>query len=327
MATEPGDEESTGPRHIRVEPVEEPSQVVLFSPEVLAEARAMLNENPDVLVAASAPVPQHSDLRQSIGESVGTLVAFAGIEVGLWFFVRWVFHGIFSDGVAGWLTGGAAILGAVLFLTLAFGLSIDTKARAVARAHHGKYLLAEDWDGEATQLMRRAQRAVGTIQASEVNKRGLLDAAKNDVVLPEQLWDIGPVLQQLSALRARQKDIEGQLATAKLEAVLHPQRQALELSATAMETKVAKLEQYADQVREADAVLKTETILEDAIQNRDRYVELLSSTEAAGHSGLIDELSKETADLREALARRIAAALETGQTLALPAETQRPQDM
>lgn len=292
-------------------------RIVLFSPDVPKAARALLTEHQDVLIPASAP-KQDVVGRQPVGETIGGLVFFAAIEFGLWLALRWLLYVIFPDGLAVWLSGGAAVLGVLLFIAGIAAMTDESRARSVARKHQGKYLLAEDWDEDATALMRRAQRAVETIQDSEVNKQGLLDAAKNDVVLPEQLWDIGRVLQQLSSLRTRQADIEQQLQSARLEAVLHPQRQALELSATAMEAKVAKLEQYADQVREADAVLKVETVLEGALQDRDRYVELLSSTEVAGHSGLIEELSKETADLRAALSRRVAAAVETGQTLALP---------
>jgi hypothetical protein len=309
MDTEPGDDEQTG--QVR--------RVLVFSPDVPRSARELLSEHPDVLIPASAP-KREAARHQPIGETIGGLVLFGGIEVGLWFFLRWLLYAIFPDGLAVWLSGGAAVLAVLLFVAGIFAMAGESRARAVARKHHGNYLLAEDWDEPATALMRRAQRAVDTIQDSEVNKRGLLDAAKNDVVLPEQLWDIGRVLQQLSALRSRQSDLEQQLRTARLEAVLHPQRQALELSATAMEAKVAKLEQYADQVREADAVLEVETALADALQDRDRYVELLSSTEIAGRSGLIEELSKETADLHATLSRRIASALETGQALALPPE-------
>ncbi|MFI6675129.1 hypothetical protein [Kribbella sp. NPDC050470] len=303
MATEPDDETPPGP--------------VLFAPDVPPAVRSLLSEHPSVLLPASAP-KQDAVGRQAAGETIGGLVVFAGIEVGLWFALRWLVYAIFPDGLAFWLSLGAGVFGVLLLVAGVAAMTGEGRARVAARKHHGQYLLAEDWDGDATALMERAQRAVETIQDSEVNKRGLLDAAKNDVVLPEQLWDIGRVLQQLSALRSRQADIEDQLQSARLEAVLRPQREALELSATAMETKVAKLERYADQVREADAVLRVETLLEGALQDRDRYVELLSSTEVAGHSGLIEEFSQETADLNATLSRRIAAALETGQTLALP---------
>jgi hypothetical protein len=308
--------ESTGPKRMRIEP-EDSGPVVLFSPEVPAAARELLTENPGVLIPAGEP-KQDVVGRAPVGETIGGLVLFAGIEFGVWWLLRWLLYTIFPDGLAVWLAGGAAVLGVLLLIAGIAAMTSESRAQVVARKQHGRYLVAEDWDEDATELMNRARRAVDQIQDSEVNKRGLLDAAKNDVVLPEQLWDIGRVLQQLSALRTRQAEIEGQLRSALLEAVLHPQRQALELSATAMETKVAKLEQYADQVREADAVLRIETALEGALQDRDRYVELLSSTEIAGRADLIEELSQDTADLREALSHRVATAVQTGRTLALP---------
>ncbi|WP_433165712.1 hypothetical protein [Kribbella sp. CA-247076] len=306
MATESGET----PGHLRT--------VQVFSPDVPASARKLLTEHPDALIPASTPHDEVVARRQPPGESVGGLLIFGGIEVGVWFFLRWLLFTIFPDGLAFWLSTGAAVLGALLFTAGIAALAGESRAHGVARKYHGQYLLTEDWDERGRALMRRAQQAIERIQDSEVSRRGLLDAAKNDVVLPEQLWDIGRVLHQISALRGRQANIEEQLRTARLEAVLQPQRQALDLSANAMEAKVAKLEQYADQVRAADAVLEVETALEGALQDRDRYVELLSSTEVAGHSGLIEELSQETADLRETLSRRVAAALETGQALALP---------
>ncbi|TCO33259.1 hypothetical protein EV652_103258 [Kribbella steppae] len=308
MDTQPSDDESS-----------EPDRLVLFSPDVPAAARkALLAAYPDDLIPASAPKQDAVGRQTPVGETVGGLVLFAGIEFGVWMALRWLLYAIFPDGLAVWLSGGAAVLGVLLLIAAISATTGESRARALARKHQGNYLLAEDWDKDATALMRRAQRAVDAIQDSEVNKRGLLDAAKNDVVLPEQLWDIGRVLQQLSSLRARQAEVEEQLQSARMEAVLHPQRQALELSATAMEAKVAKLEQYAEQVRDADGVLKVETALEAALQDRDRYVELLSSTEIAGRNDLIEELSKESADLRAALSRRVAAALETGQALSFP---------
>ncbi|TDD19657.1 hypothetical protein E1218_23600 [Kribbella turkmenica] len=309
MASESGED----PGHL--------STAQVFSPDVPASARTLLTEHPDALIPASVPHEEVVARRQPAGESVGGLLIFGGIEVGLWFFLRWLLFTIFPDGLAFWLSGGAAVLGVLLFTAGIAALAGESRARGVARKYHGRYLLAGDWDEQGQALMRRAQRAVDRIQDSEVSRRGLLDAAKNDVVLPEQLWDIGRVLQQISVLRARQAHIGEQLRTARLETVLQPQQQALELSVQAMEAKVAKLEQYADQVREADAVLEVETALEGALEDRERYVELLSSTEVAGHGGLIEELSQETADLRETLSRRVAAALESGQALTLP-----PQD-
>ncbi|MGW6279749.1 hypothetical protein [Kribbella sp. NPDC055071] len=291
----------------------------LFSPELAPDVRKLLADHKKILVPASAPVPpKYIDLRDATGATIGGLVVFAAMEYGVWLFLRWILVGVFPDDVAVALSGAVGVIGVLLLIAMLIGTLVESKERTAARVHHGQYLLPADWDKAATALMLRAQQAVGSVQESAVNRMGLLDAVKNEVVLPEQLWDIGRVLQQQSVLRARQVELRGQLSAAQLDAVLGPQRQAIELSATAMEAKVAKLERYAEQALEADAVLKAESVLTTALEDRDRYVELLASTEIANHSGLIDELSKETADLKAVLTRSINAALETGQTLALP---------
>jgi hypothetical protein len=296
----------------------------LFSPELTPEVRKLLADNKKILVPASSPAPTwYIDLRDATGTTIGGLVVFAAMEYGVWLFLRWIFVGIFPDGVAAALSGAAGVVGVLLLIAMLIGTLVESKERTAARVHHGQYLLPDDWDKAATALMLRAQQAVRSVQESDVNRQGLLDAVKNEVVLPEQLWDIGRVLQQQSVLRTRQVELRGQLSAAQFDAVLGPQRQAIELSASAMEAKVAKLERYAEQALEADAVLKAESILATAIEDRDRYVELLASTEIANHSGLIDELSKETADLKAVLNRSINAALETGQTLT-PSDDQLP---
>lgn len=291
----------------------------VFSPELPPDVRDLFADHPELMAPASAPPPKTgSDLRRTPGESVAGLCFFAGLEVGLWFLARWIFNAVFPDGLAVWLTGGAAVLGVVLLIAAVFGASTESQQRVLASKHHGEYLLPEDWDEDAAALMLRAQQAVRAVQKSEVNKHGLLDAVKNDVVLPGQLWDLGRVLQQQSVLRARQAEIGKGLGDAQLDQILGPQRQALKLSATTMEEKVAKLERYAEQVRDADAVLRAETVASIAAVDTDRYLELLATTEIAGDSSLIEELSRDTSQVHSTLAGILAAALETGQTLALP---------
>jgi hypothetical protein len=104
------------------------------------------------------------------------------------------------------------------------------------------------------------------------------------------------------------------MATAELEAVLGPQRRALVRSADAMKRKVELLERYAERVRSADAALRAEAALEDG----DRYIELLARTEPAGDNSVVNGLTEEAALLHGTLARSIEAARAAGRTLALP---------
>jgi hypothetical protein len=104
------------------------------------------------------------------------------------------------------------------------------------------------------------------------------------------------------------------MATAELEAVLGPQRRALALSADAIKRKVDLLDRYADRVRSADAALRAEAALEDG----DRYIELLARTEPAGDTSVVQGFADEANALRDTLTRSINAARDAGRTLALP---------
>jgi len=187
-------------------------------------------------------------------------------------------------------------------------------SQKAVRRQHGQYLLAEDFDEESGRLLARAQRAVKSVLGATVTQRGLLDDVKNELVLPEQLWDIGQVLHEQSVLRARQRDVARGMATVELETVLGPQRRALTRSVDAIKRKVELLERYADRVRAADAALRAEAALEDG----DRYVELLARTEPAGDTTVVQGFADEAASLRETLSRNIEAARAAGRTLALP---------
>jgi hypothetical protein len=104
------------------------------------------------------------------------------------------------------------------------------------------------------------------------------------------------------------------MATVELEAVLGPQRRALNRSVDAIKRKVELLEHYADRVRSADAALRAEAALEDG----DRYIELLARTEPAGDTSVVQGFADEADSLKQTLSRTIAAARDAGRTLALP---------
>ena len=48
-----------------------------------------------------------------------------------------------------------------------------------------------------------------------VTRPGLLDEMKNDLGLPEQLWDLGQVLHEQSVLRARQREVARRIDAAR----------------------------------------------------------------------------------------------------------------
>ncbi|MFC0627956.1 hypothetical protein [Kribbella deserti] len=298
-------------------PAQRPEPEPVFAPEVSPAVRRLFARKPELLVPASHPCPARRTAWSEPMSTLGSLLVWIAVCVGVWILALILFAVTFPPEVAAWLAVGLAAIGVASTAVIGVTAGIEPRDRKTARRHHGKYLLAADFDEPAARLMIRAQRAVRTVLGAEVTTRGLLDDMQNELVLPEQLWDLGQVLREQTVLRARQREVAGGMATAELEAVLGPQRRALIRSETAIERKVEALEKYAERVRVADAALRAE----EALQDGDRYIELLARTEPVGDSTTVQGLADEVSRLQDTLARSIESARAAGRTLALPAES------
>jgi len=287
----------------------------VFAPEVPPDDRVKLLKEPGAMIPAAGPVPRPvSTFRSAPGATLGSLVFVLVIDAVAVALAGRVIHWILPGAAAGWAFGGVALIGVLVFAFMVFGAALSPVESNLARAHHGKYLQAADWDAEAQQLMLRAQDAVRTVSGSEVSRHGLLDGIQNDVVLPEQLWDIGQVLQKLTVLRSRHREVDA-AAAALLSETVARQADALRRTEAAMELKVTALETYAEQVRSADALLRAGRAVEQLRKDDDAYVKLLASAEPAAGTALVQDLSADAADLRRQLEQRLAVIRETGQAL------------
>jgi hypothetical protein len=287
----------------------------VFAPDLPADVRRLLDRKPEMLVPAGQPKPsRQTSWSVEPMATLGSLLVWLAVVVGIWIAALIIFAITLPTAVAAWSALGLAAVGILTTGAVAVSSAVEDRGHKAARLHHGQYLLPEDFDDEAARLMIRAQRSVRTVLGATVTRRGLLDELQNELVLPEQLWDLGQVLHEQSVLRAHQREVARGMATAELEAVLGPQRRALVRSADAMKRKVQLLERYAERVRSADAALRAEAALEDG----DRYIELLARTEPAGDNSVVEGLADEAALLHGTLARSIEAARDAGRTLALP---------
>ncbi|TCO22232.1 hypothetical protein EV652_110217 [Kribbella steppae] len=287
----------------------------VFAPDVPDGVRRLYERRPELFVPAGQPKPKReTSWSVAPGNTFGTLLVWLAVCVGGWILAVIIMAGTLPAEVAAWsavVLAGIAVVATAGILVMS---GFEDRGHKAVRRQHGKYLLSDDFDDEARRLLGRAQRAVKTVLEATVTRRGLLDEVKNDLVLPEQLWDIAQVLREQSILRARQREIARGMATAELEAVLGPQRRALALSVDAIKRKVDLLDRYADRVRSADAALRAEAALEDG----DRYIELLARTEPAGDTSVVQGFADEAGALRDTLTRSINAARDAGRTLALP---------
>ena len=287
----------------------------VFSPGVPVGVRRLYEHRPELFVAADAARPKRqTSWSVAPGNTFGTLLVWLAVCVGGWILALIVMAATLPTAVAAWaavVLAGIAVLatGGIVVKSM-----VEDRGHKAVRLQHGKYLLPEDFDEAAARLLGRAQRAVKTVLEATVTRRGLLDEVKNELVLPEQLWDIAQVLREQTVLRARQKDIARGMETAELDAVLGPQRRALALSVDAIKRKVDLLDRYADRVRSADAALRAEAALEDG----DRYIELLARTEPVGDTSIVQGFTDEATALKDTLTRTINAARDAGRTLALP---------
>ena len=287
----------------------------VFAPGVPVGVRRLHEHRPELFVAADAPRPKRqTSWSVAPGNTFGTLLVWLAVCVGGWILALIIMAATLPTAVAAW--GSVALAGVAVLATggILVKSVVEDRGHKAVRLQHTKYLLPEDFDEQAARLLTRAQRAVKTVLEATVTRRGLLDEVQNELVLPEQLWDIAQVLREQTVLRARQQDIARGMATAELDAVLGPQRRALALSVDAIKRKVDLLDRYADRVRSADAALRAEAALDDG----DRYIELLARTEPVGDTSVVQGFTDEASALKDTLTRSINAARDAGRTLALP---------
>ncbi|GAA3261472.1 hypothetical protein [Nonomuraea helvata] len=180
-----------------------------------------------------------------------------------------------------------------------------------ARWYDGRYLLPEDFDQEAGAVLLRAQRAIGSVLRSHVNAEGLLDDARNAVMLPAQEWEIARLLAKLSALRLEHRELLARGIAPEVAAVIEPLERALVNSEAAVVARVEALERYAAHVAEAERAFHARSQIEELRARLPRYEELLA--ESGADSLAVPEIERLTDDadvLERTLRRSVQSAHE-----------------
>ncbi|MFI6737416.1 hypothetical protein ACIBI9_31200 [Nonomuraea sp. NPDC050451] len=209
---------------------------------------------------------------------------------------------------------GFVLLGTYVFIVLVKIASMSEvpeddrpQERAVyeqARWYDGRYLLTEDFDQEARAVLVRAQRAIGSVLRSHVNAEGLLDDARNAVMLPAQEWEIARLLAKLSALRLEHRELLARGIAPEVAAVIEPLERALVNSEAAVVARVEALERYAGHVAEAERAYHARGQIEELRARLPRYEELLA--ESGADKLAVPEIERlaEDADVLERTLRR-----------------------
>ncbi|MEW2355054.1 hypothetical protein [Spirillospora sp. NPDC029432] len=306
----------------------------VFDPALPGADRALLAAAPERLVAATLPAPPAARPGAATiavrAIWIPLFAFFYGVLPGGWirvFFLASLDEDDMLDSVFRWGRGAVVAMMATPFLQIALILLGQGEAAVLlaaasftgwvigalrhvrepaatraAREHHGRYLLPADLDRPAAGLLRRAQRAVDAVLASESHAAGLLDEAGNAVALPEQEWAIACALAEHTRLRRERAAQRPERLSPRVRAMLEPQERALGLSVRSVTERVEALEAYARQARETDDAYHEWRVVRRIPEQNARYRDLLAAT-------VRDDLAREEIDRLAGDARRARAAL------------------
>jgi hypothetical protein len=198
-----------------------------------------------------------------------------------------------------------AVVTAVVFGTriVRFGqLNGKVPAEVAARTHHGRYLTAADFDARSRVLLRRAQDAVDAVTSSEVYQAGLLDKHATRAALADQEWDIALALREQARLRAKRAELSTINAGAVTAEVLDRQFQAARLADSSVADRVAALERYVAEVRQADAAYQDWQRAAALAELSSQHLDMLARTAADEHGiAEIEAMSQQARAVRLAL--------------------------
>ncbi|MBG0817125.1 hypothetical protein HS045_23580 [Planomonospora sp. ID82291] len=180
-----------------------------------------------------------------------------------------------------------------------------------ARWYEDRYLLPEDFDPAAERLRERTRRAVEHVLRSQVHASGMLDDARNSVMLPAQEWEIARLLAKLSALRDEHDRLGHDGSAPEVVAAMAPLERALAASEAAVVARVEALERYAGHVAEAERAFRAHQQIELLRSWLPRYEELLAETGADALAvPEIDHLAQDAGRLERALRESVRSAHE-----------------
>ena len=259
-------------------------------------------------------LPAHSERREATvygavtGMTTAAFVAVGGAT-------PWAIGVLVFQGPAGWQSASgryalflAEIIAAVTAVVFGarvvrFGqLGGRQSAAAAARAYHGRYLTSDDFDARARVLLRRAQDAVDAVTSSQVCQARLLDEQAGSAALAAQEWEIALILREQARLRQKRAElpaISGGTAAAEL---LESQRHAARLADQSIADRVAALERYAAEVREADDAYRDWRQHAAVAELSGQHLDMLARTAADAHGVTeIEAMSQQARAVRLAL--------------------------
>jgi hypothetical protein len=177
-------------------------------------------------------------------------------------------------------------------------------AEEAARAHHGRYLTDLDFDAPGRVLLRRAQDAIDAVTSSEVCRDDVLDQAGVSTALADQEWDIAVAVRQHGRLRSSRALIRTTGAGPATAALLGRQAEAADLAESSVAARVDALEDYAAEVREADAAYRDWQQASRLADLHGQHLDMLARTAADEHGiAAIEAMSQQARAVHNAFSK------------------------
>ena len=169
------------------------------------------------------------------------------------------------------------------------------------------------------QLLQRAQRAITTIETSDVYVRDLQGAVEK-AVLRQHEWDIAVALREITGLLLDLvSDSGGGSVGPMTTAVLVSQNRAISIARDATTARVLSLELLAAHVAAAEAARRDWETAHRMAANNDKYLDLVARTAADQHAAAeITGMTERAAEAAQAVRETLQRATLAAEALALP---------
>jgi hypothetical protein len=223
----------------------------------------------------------------------------------------------------GWLVSGLAegwLWGAAAAGVVSFAVHHEVTSGALTR-YQDRFVDPSALDSSCWQPLQTAQRAIDDVLGSDVYQSGMLDHAARGAELRRHEWEIACRLRDITKLGAEHADsMSAGVFGPRTAAILKAHRRAIDIAREATARRIAELENYAAEVKAADAALRDWRTAQHVANRNDKYLDLVASSEADRHAAAeIMYLAEQTIRTRDAFEATLNQAILAAEPLVLAA--------
>jgi hypothetical protein len=296
------------------------SATVVIDPKLPGELREALGKAGAKLVPYQGPVP---DATPMAGGARG-----CAFIAGFFFVFAVVGAGVGSGALAYVMLMFAGT--GFLMSLLGRPSSAEVEAAHAPISQHRHYVHpSTDIDAEHWKLWKRAVDARNRIAGADVVNAGRIDSVQVNEVLPQRLWEVAEQLARLAEVRARHREILGDISPddPDVAPAVTRQRRVQELALADATRRVRNLENFADLLDNADLAARKESIVRELNELDDTHAELLAGIgDNDLDADLAHRLSDDATAVIDQARQAIEQANEAALTLALPGDEPADED-